>query len=325
MTELFNAFLGSLVSLIMCMMIGFICRRAGIIDDKIVSGLTTLLVKVALPCTVFISMMRPFTNTLLLEAGASFALSITMYLLGGLFGFIVFYFIIKGQKKRGIKPISKPYYNIMIFSLIFANVGYMGYPVIQAVFGEEGMFYASMSNAAFNLLAFTLGIQMFYRHSSQKTNHAPPSTFRLLVFNFALIATVVGFTFFVTGWRLPGPIYNGVQMIGGMTAPISMLIVGAILGKSPLKSMLNDWKVFPLIVARHIILPLAAYMALKQFVPNKTMLGVLIVLMAMPVASITAIFAEEYKCEPAFASKLVVLSTLLSVITVPMIGIIIGI
>ena len=313
----FTAFLESLVSLAVCIAVGFICRKCRVLDDKLISGLTTLLVKVTLPCTVFISLMRPFSQTLLWESGATFLLSAAVFLFGGLAGYVVF----KLYKRKK----TDAYANVMIFALIFANVGYMGFPVTQAVFGGEGMIYASMVNASFNLLVWSLGIQMFRKHSAAAEDEQKFSMGKLILSNIALLATGTGFVFFVTGLRLPQAVSGGISMIAGMTTPVSMLLVGAILAKSALRELFRDWRVFPVIAARLLILPLLAYAVLRLFIHNPVMLGVIVILTAMPAASLTAIFAEQYKSETALATKLVALSTLLSVVTVPFVAVILGI
>jgi hypothetical protein len=329
MNELFSVFLSSLVSLVVCAVAGFICRKARILDDAFISGLTTLLVKVALPCTIFISMMRPFSRTLLAESGATFFLSTAVYLFGGLLGLTALK-IIKYIKRNAPPPeaggTGEAYANIMVFVLIFANVGYMGFPVIQAVFGEEGMIYASMANASFNILAFSLGVHMFQKHAGRETNGAISSSAKkLLLSNVALISACIGFIFFVTGFRLPQPVNGGIAMIGAMTTPISMLLIGSILAKNPLKTLFDDWKIFPVMAARLLVIPVIAFYILRLFIVNTVMLGVIVVLTAMPAASLTAIFAEKYKSETALASKLVAFSTLLSVLTVPVIALMLGI
>jgi predicted permease len=344
MENLFTVFLGSLVSLIICMLVGFVCRKVNVVGDAEVSGLVSLLVKITLPCTIFSSMMREFSMTLLKESAATFFLTSAAYLLGGLICFFIIKFV---KPAAGERPV---YY----FSLIFANVGYMGFPVIQAVFGADGMIYASMANASFNLLAFTLGIKLFSPETGKtrgndgiisaspengRAMRAPAKGSRIargknrrfsdgfyrLVYNPALIATLLGLIFFVAGLRLPKPVGDSAAMIGSMTSPLSMMIVGAILAKNPLRSMFGDIKTLPVIFARLLVVPVITFFAVRTFVGNPVMLGVIVVLSAMPAAALTSIFAEAYKGDAALASRIVAASTLLSVITVPTLALVFGI
>jgi predicted permease len=114
-------------------------------------------------------------------------------------------------------------------------------------------------------------------------------------------------------------------MIGGMTSPLSMIIVGAILAKSPLKSMFGDWKMLPVIAVRLLIVPLISFAAMRLFIINPVMLGVIVVLSAMPAAALTSIYAEAYGADAALASRIVAATTFLSVITVPTLALVFGI
>ena len=328
--EMFSAFLGSLASLVFLIAVGYGCRKLRLLDDKLNAGLTALLVKVTLPCTVFQSLMRPFSRQLLGESALTFVLSAGVFLCGGLAGAAL-------AKLMKAAPGER---RVWQFALIFANVGYMGFPVSQAVFGDEGLIYTSMANAAFNLLAFTVGIRLFNpaggaapegsaKSESGAITAGEPraegkpgkiNSFRMIISSPALIATLAGFILFVTGLRLPQPVHTGMSMLGGMTTPVSMMLVGSILAKNRLRSLFTDLRTVPVIVFRLAVIPLAAFFILRLIVGNPTMLGVIIALSAMPVASLTVIFAEQYKGDTALASRLVALSTLCCVVTVPLIS-----
>jgi predicted permease len=253
-------------------------------------------------------MLRPFTQTLLRESLAAFFLSAAVYLAGGLIGIGLARLMKAAPDER----------KVWIFALIFANVGYMGFPVTQAVFGGDAMIYASMTNASFNLLTFTVGIKIFTGsftgESGQKNNVLK------IVLNPAILCVVIGFVFFLGNLRPPGPLADSIQMIGAMTTPVSMLVVGSLVAKNKLRSLFNDARVLPLMAVRLLVIPVLAWLALFRFIGNPLLIGVLVTMPGMPVAAVTAIFAEKYCGDTALASKAVVLSTLLSVATIPVIS-----
>jgi predicted permease len=308
--NIFMTFLSSLLSLVICMAAGFICRKAKVLDDGLTAGLSSLLVKVTMPCSIFMSMMRPFTQTLLRESLAAFFLSGALYLAGGLLGI--------GLTRLMKSPPNER--KVWIFALIFANVGYMGFPVTMAVFGEDAMIYASMTNASFNLLSFTVGIKIFTGSftgdSSQKNNVLK------IILNPAILCVIVGTICFLLNLRPPGPLADSMEMVGSMTTPISMLVVGSLVAKNKLSTLFNDLRVLPLMAARMLVLPLLAWLLLFRFTDNPLLLGVLVIMPAMPAGAVTAIFAEKYGGDSALASKVVVLSTLLCVITIPVVSLI---
>lgn len=303
---MFITVLGSLTSLCVCIAVGFLCRKIKIINDEVNAGLTNILVKVTLPCTVLTSLRRPFSKDLLVEGCIVLAVSFCIFLFGGLVALLL-------AKLLHAKPDEK---NIWIFSLIFANVGYMGFPVTQAVFGENSLFYTSMANISFNLLAFTLGIELFRKKGKEKAQ------LKAVLINPAIIATAVGIVFFVTSaWFLvPDPVCDGIAMLGGMTSPLSMLVVGGILAKGDIRQVFKGYKMYVLIFVRLLALPVLSFFVLRPFIKNPMMLGVLVLLVAMPIASLTAIYAEQYKGNSILASKLVFVSTLLCIFTLPFVS-----
>jgi len=304
MNDLFIAFTGSLTTLVICIAVGFICRRLQILNDTLTSGMTDLLVKVVMPCAIFMSLMRPFSTALLLESMATFFIASAIFILGGYLG-IALARLLKASPSEAM---------CWRFGVTYGNVGFMGIPVVTAVFGYEGLFYVGMVMASFNLLSFSIGIRMFDATGTTKIN------FRKIFAQPALIGTIIGFVFFLTGLRLPGPLEDGAALIAGMNSPLSMIIIGALMAKASLKDTFTDLRVLPPNAVKLIVIPLACLLILRVFVNNPVMLGVIVTLMAMPPAAATAIFAEQVGGDSAAATRLVIVGTLLCVITVPLIS-----
>ena len=305
---MFVTFVGSLITLAVCIVTGYIGRKVNILTDEVNLGLSSLLIKITLPCIIFISMLRPFSRTLLLESIATLFLSGLVYLSG--------YFI--GGWLARLMGAADSEKKVWQFSLIFANVGYMGFPIIYAIYGYEGMIYTSMANVAFNILAFTLGIQLYKKDNKGITK----ANLKSILLNPALIAVYIGFIFFLSGLRLPPTVHNGVELVGNTTIPLSMMLVGAILAKSRPLSLINDPRVLPVIFMRLVAIPLVTFFILRMFIHNHLMLSVIVILAAMPAAAITVIFAEQFKGDTATASKLVAISSLLCLITIPLISLV---
>jgi len=287
--------------------VGYFCRRRQIVNDTHITGMTEILVRVAMPCAVFMSLMRPFSTALLLESAATFFITGAIFLIGGLMGI-------------GIARIMKANLSeahSWRFGLTFGNIGFMGIPVVSAVFGPEGLFYVAMALASFNLLTFTIGIRIFSTDKSSKINLV-----RIIINNPALAGTIIGFMFFLAGLRLPAPIEGGVSFLADMNSPLSMIVIGAMLAKQRLKDTFMDIRVLPPNAVKLIVIPLMSLLVLRWVIPNPVMLGVIITLMAMPPAANTAILAQQYGGEDAgtAAMRLVIVGTALCVITVPLIS-----
>jgi len=287
--------------------VGYFCRRRQIINDTHTAGMTELLVKVAMPCAVFMSLMRPFSTALLLESMATFFITGGIFFGGGLLGLAL---------ARAMKASSGERKSWQ-FGLTFGNIGFMGIPVITAVFGYEGLFYVAMALAAFNLMTFTFGVRIFDATGATRTG-----PLQLFIKNPALTGTIVGFVFFLTGLRLPAPLEGGVNLMAGMNSPLSMIVIGALMAKHPLKDTFTDLRLLPPNAVKLVVIPLASLLLLRPFVHNPIMLGVIVTLMAMPPAANTAIFAQQFGQEgdAMSATRLVIVGTLLCVITVPLIS-----
>jgi len=242
-----------------------------------------------------------------MESVATFFITGGIFLVGGLLGIGVAYMMKASSEER----------KSWRFGLTFGNIGFMGIPVITAVFGYEGLFYVAMALASFNLLTFTMGTKIFDTAGTIKS-----SPLQIFIKNPALAGTIIGFIFFLTGVRLPTPLEDGVALMAGMNSPLSMIVMGALLAKHPLKETFTDIRVLPPNAVKLVVIPLASLLILRFFVSNPIMLGVIVTLMAMPPAINTAIFAQQFGSEEdaMFSTRLVIVGTLLCVLTVPLIS-----
>ncbi|MCL1997569.1 MAG: AEC family transporter [Turicibacter sp.] len=301
--EIFGTLLSSLITLSVGMVAGYLGRKMKIMTDAVNAGLSGVLIKIALPCMIFVSFMQPFSQELLLESLTTLVIFVVVFtgccgvglLLARTFG--------ANEDDRAIWG----------FSLAFPNVGYMGIPVIFVVYGATGLIYTTMAVVAFNLVTFSLGVYLFVRGNIN---------IRSMFISVPLVASYLGFVFFVTGWRLPGDLEQGIRLVGDLSVPLAMMLVGALLAKSNIRTLFSDFSILPIIAARLVGIPLATFFILRLFLTNDFMLEVIVILMAMPVAANTAIFAEQYKGNTDLASKVVTLSNILCIISIPLIALI---
>ncbi|MCL2840215.1 MAG: AEC family transporter [Defluviitaleaceae bacterium] len=304
MDGLFLTFTNSLTALAVCIVLGFVCRRQRLINDEHMGGMTVILMRVAMPCTVFIALMQPFSRELMIESLASFVITGVLYIAGGYLGLGVAKLM---KMPDGIKESWQ-------FGCAFSNVGFIGIPVVMAVFGPEGLIYVSMAAASFTILSFTVGVRMF---------SGGPKEIRILQVmknSPAIPVTLIGFVLFLTGLRLPAPLEGGIALVSNMTTPLSMVLIGGMLAKQRLRDSFTDIKILPPTVIKLVVIPLAALFILRWFVPNPLMLSVIVTLMAMPPAASTAIFADQFGGDSVAAAKFVVVPTILCAITVPLIA-----
>jgi len=289
-----------------CLIAGYVCRITKVLNDGAIAALTDLLIKITLPCTIFVTMMRPFSTELFADSLKVLGIFTAIQFLNLLFGFIIV---------KMLRVTDSNIKHIWMFAITFGNVGYMGYPVINAVFGESALIYASMVNISYNVLVNTLGIRLI-----DPRQRFTKYEWRRVFITPVMISTVLGFICFTASLHIPVPITNGIKYIADMTTPVSMLLLGAILGKSSIRGLFTGWKVYVVLLVRHFILPLTVLVILKPIVHNYMALSVIVLLCAMPAASFTAIFAQKYNSDAECAARTVFISTFLSLISVPIIS-----
>ena len=197
----------------------------------------------------------------------------------------------------------------------YGNVGFMGFPVAYAIFGAESVFYVALVNMPFVLLAFSIGILMV----SSKGDRITLKFFGKLLLNPSIVAAVIAIVIFATGVNTPVVIGETVRVMGSMTTPASMLVIGASLAQIKVKDVFTDWRLYPVTVIKLAIIPALVWLVLRQIVTDDLILGVLVIVSAMPTAAAAAMLAMQYDGNERIASSGTFITTLLSCATVPLI------
>ena len=195
--------------------------------------------------------------------------------------------------------------------IVFGNVGFMGFPVVNAIFGAESLFFAALLNVIFNLLLFSVGIILI-------SGKRGVINYKLLL-NATIIAAFISFFIVFTGFRAPKIIADAIGLVSGTTVPCAMLVIGSTLSQIPVREVFTKWQLYPAALLKMVVVPIIIWLVFKQFVTDKLMLGVLTVLSGMPVAAVVAIIPIEYGGDDRTASGSVFLTTLLSAVTIPLI------
>lgn len=290
--------INQVIMLTLMMAAGIILRKIKIITDEVNKGLSNILINVALPSMIIFSFNTKFSPSILKNAIMIFFYSVIIHIILILLSKLA-YFRLKGSEK-----------NIFIFATVFSNCGFVGYPVIQGIFGNIGVFYTSIFTIPFNIIMFSYGVILFTGKSDLK------SITKSLI-NVPLISIILGIIIFVFSIKLPSPLLNTFSSIGNMTTPISMFVVGAMLADVKLKDVFKGFNIYYLNFMKLIAAPMVIYAVLCLFGVNRTILYICVILVAMPTASLIGVFAEKYNGDKVIASKSVFLTTILSMITIP--------
>ncbi|WP_270298601.1 AEC family transporter [Eggerthella sinensis] len=128
----------------------------------------------------------------------------------------------------------------------------------------------------------------------------------------------------LAGVRLPAVIEGTLDMVGGITAPVAMLLVGVIVANMPLREVATEWRLYPFIVVRQLLVPAALFLALRPLVPDSVVLGLFVIMFAMPVGSMASMFAGQFGRDQALPAKGTVLSTMASFAIIPALVVFMG-
>lgn len=284
---------------------GWGARKLRVFSEEAVSGMSALLLDVTMPCLIVSSMQRPFSPAILAEAGMMLGLAFAVYLSSFAFAALV---PLALRSPRGDRGVS-------MYAVVFSNTGFMGFPVIEALFGRQALFMAAIYNVPFNLLAFSIGAWALARDGSRPIRFS----WRLLV-NPNVIASVLGLALFACSITLPGPLGKAVDLAGSTTTPLSMLLIGAMLAASDFRSILGNARIWAVALIRLAVMPFLVYAGLYLCGVRGLALNVPTATAAMPVAANTPIMARTYGNDSTFASAVVTVSTLLSAATIPAIA-----
>ena len=281
------------------MLTGFFAKKRDIINKETRKKLSEMLVRITLPAMIIYSYNQEFSSELLQKSWIMIVYSFAIHI----FTIIISTFIFNKFKKD-----TK---NVLKFIIIYSNCGYMGLPILEALYGKTGIFYASIYITAFNIFTWTNGVMIF-------TGEKDIKAFKKALINPGIIAVFIGMIIFVFSVKFPYPILQTLEILGTMTTPLSMLIIGSLIADVKLKELFSGWELYYVTLIRLIILPLIVLFVLKLAgIDDIVLLGACVTTAAMPAAANTAVFAERYNGDSTFASRAVAFTTILSMVTIP--------
>lgn len=290
--------------LFLYMLVGFYCRKTDILNDLARDKFTDFTIKVTLPCMVFGSFLGEMNADALRQGAMALAVASVMALVALLCGKVLY---------RNIKPGEK---SVLQYGTLVSNSGFAGLPLVEGTFGAQGLFIGSLYIIPTRILMWSAGISLFTTADSRKER------IKKVLLNPSIIAVVVGLIWMIFDLPLPSFASTAIKGLGACASPIAMVLVGAILADVDIRKVFEP-KAFYLVAVRQIFLPLIALVLLKLIHADPLLTGVSVSLTAMPIGSTTAILAQKYGADAQFASKCVFISTLTSLITVPMLTLLI--
>lgn len=277
---------------------GIILRRVGVINGKGRRYLTDLLIDLVLPCNIIHAFMMEMTGDILRATLSVLIIALVIQIFSWLIGKVIY---------RGA-PASRR--KVMQYGTMCSNAGFMGNPIVEGIFGTQGLLYASIYLIPLRFFMWTAGLSCF---TDMKLREAV----KKLAVHPCIIAVWIGFAIMFTGGTLPGVLSRTVQYLSGCNLPISMLVIGTILAEVDPRRLFDRhaaWFCF----IRLLAIPAAVLALCMALHLNQMVTGVCVVLTCMPAGSTTAILAEKYGGDAAYASRIILMSTALSLVSIPL-------
>ena len=304
--------LKQMLVLFIMMLVGVYCRKKGIFNDEANKRISSLVVNVANPALILSSSI----NQEAVIEGMEFVK--TFILAWGMFGVVI---LIAHFIPRIIRANDEEYGTYKTMT-IFSNIGFMGFPVINALYGSEALLYATMFLIPFNVLIYTYGISVMRASGDGPVgNDKAKAGFRLQkILNVGVISCAVALVIYLTRLPLPLVVENAVDSISGLTAPLSMMVIGDSLTKINLKRLFCNGRMLVFSVIKLLVIPIVGVSLIKLLGLNPVLTGVCMIMLATPVGSMNAMLAQQYGGDYELASQGVTITTLLAVITMPLVS-----
>lgn len=280
--------------------VGFLAAKCGIISESGNKTISRVILYLTLPAMIIASVS---------DVPADFSDWDILYIIlisticYGIFWFLGFIVprILKAERKD---------YGVYTFVTMFGNVGFMGFPILSAIFGPQAIFIASLFNLPMNLLCFTLGVLLVAPRGTKLRKKE--------LFTPTVVASIIAPLLYLLPFTIPGMIYDGFSLLGNATVPLAMLAIGSSIARLPFKEIWNLPKLYLVSAVKLLVCPIVVWLILKPFIQDPLFFGIAVALAMMPSATISTLLCIEYGGNELLASRCVCISTILSALTIPL-------
>lgn len=284
------------------MMIGYVACKKEYFDQEFGKKLSWLVVNVANPMLAISAVVNNEEQIAKKDFYVTVLLAICFYA----------FFLILAQILPRLIGVQKSDIGVYKMMTTFNNIGFMGFPVIAAAYGNEALIYAVPFSIMFNILCYTWGIQTLCG-GGEKGNWKR-------IINIGTISGIISIVLFFMQIPVPKMICSLSAGLSNLTGPLSMLVIGISIAAMELKDLFTDVKLLKFALIKLLAVPVAAMLLVCQVIDNRLICEVFLVMMATPAASMCAMLSQQYGGDYELAAKGVALTTILSVVTMPIVS-----
>lgn len=293
------------------MLLGYCSCKKHFLDEQAGSRLSWIVVNIANPAMVLSSAVNSEGTIEGNELATTAILAVVMYAALILLAEILPRVIRVSQKQRNL-------YQVMT---VFNNIGFMGFPLIAATFGSGALLYAAVFSMVFNILLYTYGIQKF-----QGKNEAGNGFQIKKIFNVGVLSCIIATALYLSKFPVPQVLKSVSLGLSNLTGPLSMIVIGISLAGMKMKELFGDRRLLVYTVLKLLLVPVIGTMIITNIISNQLLCEVCMIMLATPAASMTVMLAKQYSDSAEIAdlaAKGVALTTLLSVVTIPIVSLIV--
>lgn len=291
-----------MVVLFIIVVLGYALCKLGYMGDKFDQKLSTIVIDITCPALILSSVMGdtlPDRTLILPLLGVGFL----TYILLLVFGFWVPRLIAKNRDDQGM----------IGFALMFANVGFIGYPIVSSIFGPQSIFYAALLNMPNTFFIFTAGVMLVKGEYSIKSLNPK------VLFSPAMLAAFAAALIVAFGLRVPDLVARPVTMVGGITVPAALMVIGSSMARLPLREIIGSGKVYVSSLVRLVVVPVTLYLVFRACGVDSVINNINTVVIAMPVASFGTMFCMKYGRNPSLMTEITFVTTVFSILTIPLV------
>ncbi len=298
--------ISQVVSFALMTVVGFYASKKGFVDKNVRAGLSMIITNIAMPSSILAASAMTYDSEKV--SGIFQMLAFSLFYFAFTIGFAML--------AAKLLPIKSERKNLFTVSVVFSNAGFMGFPMLSIFYGDIGIFYGSIFNVVFNIMLFTYGAGIFVKQSKSSEDS---TNIKSILLQPAVLAAFLMIVLFALQIKLPKVILSTCNILGSMTTPLSMIVIGAMLGTVKLKEVFTEKFAYLTAAFRLVLVPLIIAPILYFLNVSATIATVCIVIAAMPTAATVGIFGERYNVLPELATKTIVISVVAFVVTMPLI------
>lgn len=300
----------TMFKLTVAMAVGFGLNKLKVIGAETNKSLSGMIINVTCPALVVYAVCNQ--KELSAEVVKLLGFGVALYLLLPLLVVVVTLLLGAKADKRGV-------YQML---LMFGNITFMGFPVVQAMYGEQAIFYINILNILFAVFIFTYGVGLL-------KENGPGGRFRLRVKDLFSPGAISGYlSLAIYFFRIPVPslLVNAMGFVGGVTTPLSMIVIGSIIAEFPFKALFSQVRLFGLAAVKLLVFPLLGFLVASLVFEDPMLVGIVTVSLGMPSASLCVMVCKQYgsDTQAETAALGVFITTVLSIVTIPLVIFLLG-